>query len=100
MFKTFARGAAVVLVMVAVSAPSAVGARAKRDPGSKVICKVERSSTSRIATSRRCQTVAEWEADQKQRENMQADRENMLLRNPQESNGTLPVPADLRGTPN
>ena len=100
MVQAIARRSAALAVLVAISSPSVAGAASKGDPGKKVICKIERGSTSRIATTRTCRTAAEWEADHKLRESLQADRENMLLRNPQESSGSLGVPAELRGTPN
>lgn len=100
MFQAFARRTAAVVVLVAISSPSLAGSASKRDPGTKVVCKVERSSTSRIAVARTCKTASEWDIDHKRNETLQADRENMLLRNPQDSSGTLGVPADLRATPN
>ena len=89
MFQAFARRTAAVLVLAAISSPSVAGSASKGDPAKKVICKVERSSTSRIASTRSCKTAAEWEADSKRREDLAADRENMLLRNAQESAGSL-----------
>lgn len=89
MFQVLARRSAALAVLVAVSVSAPAGASTKGDPSKKVVCKVERSSTSRIASTRHCKTVGEWEAEQKQREDMAADRENLLLRNAQESAGSL-----------
>ena len=100
MFQAFAHRTAALAVLVAISCPSAALAGSKGDPGKKMICKVERGSTSRIAISRRCRTAAEWETDHKRTEAVQGDREDMLLRNPQDSSGSLGVPADQRNTPN
>lgn len=96
MFQGFARRSAAFAVLVAISSPSLAGPASKGDPGKKMICKIERGSTSRIATARRCQTAAEWEADHKRRGELHADRENMLLRSPQEPSGSLGAPADAR----
>ena len=89
MFQAFARRSAAILVLVAISSPSVAGSSKKGDPGKKMICKVERSSTSRIASTRTCRTADEWDADSKRREALQNDRENMFLRNAQESAGSL-----------
>jgi hypothetical protein len=101
MSKALIRRTAVLAVMVAISSPALAGSgsKAKKDPGKKVVCKIERGSTSRIASAKRCQTVAEWDVEQKRQQALHGDREDMLLRNPQESTGTLGVPADLRGSP-
>ncbi|HEX8481465.1 MAG TPA: hypothetical protein VF650_06160 [Allosphingosinicella sp.] len=95
------RRSAMLALMVAVSSPALAGSgsKSKKDPDKRVICKVERGSTSRIASSKRCQTAAEWDLEHKRQQALHGDREDMLLRNPQESTGTLGVPADLRGSP-
>jgi hypothetical protein len=100
MFQAFASRAAAVAMLVAVSSPSFAGGDKKPESDDRVICKVERSSTSRIAAVRRCKTAGEWQVERKRAEGLHADRENYLLRNPQNSSGSLGVPADLRGTPN
>lgn len=96
MTRISARNALAVLVLTTMSSPALAEPDAEVK-SEKKICKIEQSTTSRIAARKVCKTADEWRLEAQRRQSAASDREDFLMRHEQESSGTRGVPADLRG---
>ena len=80
--------AELAIILLYSTAPAAAGATASDSAASKIICKNEKRTETRIVTARVCRTRAEWthlEEETRRRLTVELDREhsaNVMKNNP------------------